>query len=297
MANRVDDFDKVEAGLLRVERSILQNTTAIEKLLGQQPNLLLPKQMIARNPNSVVESTQTKDQLHASSSQDGCIVTRREGEERLHGSCSLLALLIESSTMIDSMIQPRLSLKAMVSSLTDESAGDEDLPTASSWDEFLSFKSTVYRKLSHSLIHHYTPDYSQDGQVLVLPSKVLLSRLVQGYYKHIHPVTPLVAEDHLVAAIDLCYLPQHSGSQDANDLAWTVIFNYVVIRCIPGHFTPLEHRVTNIDFASADASEQPFITNIRRAFAKLDYLMKPKLVNVQALLSLVSQLPSSCPIS
>lgn len=290
-SNRVDDFDKVGARLLRLEKSVDRNTAAVESLARRSDTLAREadgdKHLDRDADAETYETSVASNHFHHVDNNNGCIVSGLDGAELFHGSCSLLSLLIESDTIINNIIKPRLSLRNILSSLAPKPAGFH-LPHATSWDEFLMFKSKVYRELSQSVVQHNRIDLSHDGQPLVLPSRELLERVIQGYFKHIHPVTPLVDQTRLQEAVGTYYTSRPSGTGEGVDLAWAVIFNYIVIRCLAGMYMPLESRVSNMDFASANALEQPFIVNIRRALAKLDYFIKPTLVNVQALLSLVS---------
>ena len=57
---------------------------------------------------------------------------------------------------------------------------------------------------------------------------------------------------------------------------------------------PLERPSSDVDMVSITHFEKPFVTNIRRAFAMMDKLLTPKLLNVQALIALVRPLRPFC---
>jgi len=51
---------------------------------------------------------------------------------------------------------------------------------------------------------------------------------------------------------------------------------------------PLDRPSSDVDVVSITHFEKPFVANIRRSFSIIHQLLTPQLVNVQALLALVS---------
>lgn len=225
---------------------------------------------------------------HPSPDGVGFVTAYPAGGQRFHGPTSLLSFVVDFDGIVDRAFTSNMSLKVTLSSQACIQDTTSRLRMMTLWDQFRLHKSQIYHQVLEVFAQSQSPDLSHDGSPLVMPSRDMLERVTQGYFKHINPVTPVIGQAHLAEAIGRCYAGDHNTTPLTVDPAWVVMFNYVVIRCLAGQYMPLERRVEKMDFAFATQLERPFVANIRRALGCLDHFMSPKLINVQALTSLVS---------
>lgn len=203
------------------------------------------------------------------------------GAQRHHGASSLFSLLLDFDSSVNDRLHQTDSLHYLLSQPSGENGQNND----PSWEALFAYKAKVHRRLSRFLTPQVLgPDTSCDGSPPLLPPRQLLTSLVDGYFRHINPITPLLDQSAVASAI-----PQQYDRPDGEaDLAWVVLFNYVTIRCLAGRHMPLEQPITNANLASANQFDQSIVVNIRRVLPHLDRLTIPTLVNVQAIGALVS---------
>ena len=291
----VDEFGKLGSRLSSVESKLEQLATAIAELPMQinkrhsqsQANPLIPDAL--HHSRVILDGGSSRDGQHTSGTQSSYVVSGENGEQRHHGASSLLSLLFQSDTTITSSLRNGTSLRDLLLRPNGGQAQQEETP---SWDSFFAYKDQVYRDLSRSLTYQsLAPDISSDDIASLLPPKALLESLLEGYFRHIDPVTPLLDRESVLEAIEKSY--DDSSQERQAGLGWIVLFNYITIRCLAGRHM-LEQPVTDMNVVAGNHFDQPFVVNIRRAFRFLDQLMKPTLVNVQALGALVSNSHTRC---
>ena len=292
--NRVGDFEQFGNRLGELEKNVNRIHERLDEFLrslpSQQENSLsfLGHEMGAASKSSAIHDaiivsspTSHQDLLLSHVTSDGSIA------ERLIGTSSLVSLLEDADDKInlqlDSM-RPRASIRDIL--IPDGRQMEKSPPPII--DAFMTFKADIYRGLSLSSSAFHA-DLSNDGSPLLLPPKRLLEPIVEPYFRHISAVVPIIGRVPCLEAIDQYYSSE--TRPESIDPAWIVLFNYMILFCFVGKYMPLERPSSDIDMESITHFEQPFITNIRRAFAVTDKLLTPKLVNVQALIALVSVKP------
>ena len=292
--DRVGDFEQFGNRLGELEKNVNRIHERLDEFLRNLssrqengPNFPGHEMAVASKSSAIQDAiiasspTSHQDFRLSHITSDGSIA------ERLIGTSSLVSLLEDADDKInlqlDSM-RPRASIRDI---LIPDSRQQEKSPPPII-DAFMAFKTDVYRGLSLSSSAFHA-DLSNDGSSLLLPPKRLLEPIVEPYFRHISAVVPIIRRVPCLEAIDQYYASEMRTENI--DPAWIVLFNYMILFCFVGKYMPLERPSSDIDMTSITHFEQPFVTNIRRAFAITDKLMTPKLLNVQALIALVSIKP------
>lgn len=285
---RINDFQDFGQRLAQLEEDVAKANASLEKLLQSLTSITnyAPK---ASTPAAQVDESSFSAAVgkipdNLSRKDTGYVTYSTEGDERYHGSSSLLSLFSDADKALNENMEkfkPKATLQEM---LLHRNSKEDELPF---WDSFAASRMKFYRNVSQELTLEHSLDLSHDGMPLMLPPKRLLDLIVEPYFKHINPITPLLEQSRCLEAIETCY----TNTSTETDPAWIIIFNYIIIRCFVGRYMPLERPSSDVDLASTTQSEQPFITNIRRGFACLNRFMKPSLLHVQALsaLTLIAQ--------
>lgn len=207
-----------------------------------------------------------------------------KGTNRLKGTSSLMSLFEDGDDKINYQLdamRPKASLRDILGSNKRQEKSSPQPPL----DAFLAFKSDIYHGLSLST---YTSqvDLSNDGDSLLLPPKRLLDPIFEPYFRHISSVVPIMGRQPCLNAIEEQYSPEVTAENF--EPAWVILFNYMILFCFVGRYMPLDRPSSDVDVVSITHFEKPFVVNIRRSFSIIHQLLTPKLVNVQALLALVS---------
>lgn len=288
--NRVGDFEQFGTRLGELEKNVNLIHERLDGFLRSLPNQQeSPQAFQGHGPGPPSRSSAIHDAIIVSSPTNhqhlllGHATTDANNSKRLIGASSLISLLGDAddkiNTQLDSM-RPRASLRDIL--IPDGRHEEKTAPPI--LDAFIAFKADVYRGLSLSSSGFYV-DLSNDGSSLLLPPKRLLEPIVEPYFRHISAVVPIIERVQCLRAIDKYYSPE--TIPESVDPAWIVLFHYMVLFCFVGKFMPLERPSSDVDIVSVSHFEKPFTTNIRRAFAVMDKLLTPRLLNVQALIALV----------
>lgn len=178
------------------------------------------------------------------------------------------------------------------SSLQDCVRSDDDCcmndGSESSADGSLQECMTMMDGMAKSLEMEKRLDQPSDGQPLTLPPRELLDAFVEIYFNQINWVLPLFHKDTFSENVRRSY-EQGPHAIDA----WILCFNGIVLLIL--NIRALGSSKKAADRASATADDtmeadliKPLHANIRRGLNQLQSLLAPSLVNVQALILMVS---------
>lgn len=146
--------------------------------------------------------------------------------------------------------------------------------------------------LQSNILQYDNLDISHDGQPLTLPLRPILEAMIEPFFSYVHPILPILCRVTLSASIETIY----GGLSTGSDHAWKICLNNIIIlTLIPQthqrHSYDIGRSSNKSDVMHSEASMvMPFIENSRRAFQNLELLLQPRLVNVQALATLVSSI-------
>jgi hypothetical protein len=159
------------------------------------------------------------------------------------------------------------------------------------WNSFILEKERIFLKLSRDIAAKASTDLPTDNKDPALPPKQLLISVLDGYFRYINIVTPLLERTAVEENLDRTY------AEPTPNLAWIMIFTYIAVRCLAGRFSSLDGPIDDIQSVTGPSFIKPYLANAKRVLTLLDQLMAPSLVNVQAIVALVSRsslLHSSC---
>lgn len=122
-----------------------------------------------------------------------------------------------------------------------------------------------------------------DGRNVSRPPQSFVESSLDFFLEEINTVLPLFDGAHLRAAIKEQYL---SSTRTPTSDAWNILFNNIVVLVMG---TKLKTAMCmNVRRKDLDEVFLPFLANSHRAFANLPEYLSPRLVNIQALITLVS---------
>ena len=136
------------------------------------------------------------------------------------------------------------------------------------------------------------PDFHGDGNTIARPPLALLEASIDCFFQEINTSIPIFQEPRLQAAIKEQYYARAASA--AADLSWSLCFNNIILLTLG-----LKSRLARFGRPYADGMVDDlllsFLKNARRAFQSLEYFSKPRLVNAQALITLVSDYAAQIP--
>ena len=154
-----------------------------------------------------------------------------------------------------------------------------------------TFESELRAKLgSYPLSDAYEqPLFKGPDQPVATPPRSLLDNALQYFLDEFNAVTPIFHPSRLRNMIDSCYT---SGSKDES---WDLCFNNVLVLTMGLRSRLARMSSSQVSVRSMREELLPaFLNNSFRAFSHLDNFLEPRLVNVQALATLVSMIGFLC---
>ncbi|KAL6721618.1 hypothetical protein ACLMJK_000722 [Lecanora helva] len=122
-------------------------------------------------------------------------------------------------------------------------------------------------------------DFSHDGLPLVLPPKFILDSTIGPFFSQVHGLMPIFNRQNFDANVEAIY----SGKSTGADRAWTMCFNNVVLLTLMPKTIQSHKQHSHMDAGLVKA----FIDNFRRGYQHLDEFLRPKLCNIQVLITMV----------
>lgn len=227
------------------------------------------------------ETTQTPDNIAAEAPE---VVQSETGLERFYGSFSTHALFYTARKITEGVIfqvqnsqqqsippgKPLASSPSIIklSRLLDPAALSRLVQSFNSWT---------------------TQPYDEEdleplAQPVSLPPYHLLEESLRYFFDDFCLEWPIFRKDSVLSAVQTLYA-QHQSSPD---FAWRLCLNNIILLSLSS-----KSEATGTNTALVKLMEKGILTslvnNAKRAINLTPYLMSPRLVNVQALLSLVSQ--------
>lgn len=196
-------------------------------------------------------------------------------DKQYYGSSSLTSLIGKICSSLQDCVR------------SDEDCGMND-GSDSSADGSLHECMTMMEGMAKSLEMEKRLDQSSDGQPLTLPPRELLDAFVEIYFNQINWMLPLFHKDTFSENVRRSY----EQGPDASD-AWILCLNGIVllmlnIRALGSSKNAADRANTTADNTMEADLIKPFHANFRRGLNELQSLLEPSLVNVQALILMVS---------
>ena len=127
------------------------------------------------------------------------------------------------------------------------------------------------------------PDFSSDGKAVSSPPRSFIHTVIDSFLSNINAARPVFQESRLKVAIE----HSDSGQVDESPNARNLCFSNIILLTLG-----LKSRLARRDHSNGNGMDDDllmsFWKNSRRAFSHLDAYLEPRLINVQALTTLVS---------
>jgi len=271
-SRRSHNLKKFESRLEQLERSVSEIQSSLELVISKisahpplpgsssQVNLsTLPQKPDSWSPPPTPNKlNQSLGRRHIVYDVNGC--------ERYFGSTSLASLVHEMSEFV---LRP----------LSMDEAEDATSESAATVREKINLLSTEEE-------HFELP---QDGSPPSSPPLAMLDAMIDSYFAAINCYLPIWSKEHFRQLIDSAY----TGKAYIQDRAHVICFSNMVLLTLTAKSLQSRARsATQSTPRQAGSSMdfdliKPFLANAKRALQSLELLLSPRLINVQALLSLV----------
>ena len=252
-----------------MERTISDLPNIIRNFVAQPP----PQQDFSLSASASIINTEISK---APNDQSTNSMGRHLVDEQYYGSSSLVSLLGEIRFLLEDLVK--------------NNAGrglDDGGPIPS--QSLVECVSTTGNISKMSVVDDRL-DLSSDGLPLTLPPKGLLDALIEPYFSQINCIMPIFRKEKVCEAVRKEY---EAGTHNSNG-AWLLCLNNMIVQTLEARsFSSQTQSSTNDRSSSAYSSAmevellRPFLVNSRRGLVKLERFLEPKLVNVQALISMV----------
>ena len=292
--HRVNNVDVLGKRMDKFEAAIVKCVNAVEQHISiTNTSLQSTKARLPDEDSDVLETMEpwsahvNGDESPIANSEDWVppleqknrhLVKESGGDERFFGSGSMYSIWVEiisttkdllarSSPETQNLQNPKKSLEnAVVASL------DPNLISA------------LERACEHLQSYSAEPalEGCSDRTPLSLPPRFLLETILDPFLKELNPILPIFARSSLLEAIKVQYDPRQ---QQQLDPAWAICFNNLILRILTTKASrSVESPARN---TMDDRLRTHLLLNAQRCYSDLGGLLKPRIVNVQALLSMV----------
>ena len=151
---------------------------------------------------------------------------------------------------------------------------------------------SALQNTTKSMVSHDSLDLSGENLPLVLPPKGLLEATLNFYFDQVNPMLPVFQRHSFCENVQRSYeIPSHQI-----DEAWILCINNIILQTLNTESLDFFNKpddTGNVIHGEATETEllKSLAINFRRGLGKLTSLLEPKLVNVQALITMVSRHP------
>ncbi len=288
-------MDKIEGAIIRwvnaTEQHINVTTTLLQSSKANSSNEdsdgFAPRRSLSMEIDSEGSPlTNGEDRALLPEQESRHLITERGGYERFFGSGSMYSIWAEIISTTEELLNPSQS---SAGSRASPEARNSHSPQISSNGTIIAALDPGLRSALHTTAENLQKNAAEpaledcsDNTPLSLPPRFLLETILDTFLKELNPILPMFARSSLLEAIKLQYDPQ----QDHFDPAWATCFNNIVLHILTtkagaGADSPSRS-------AMDDSLKTTFLVNAQRCYRNMEKLLQPRVVNVQALLSMVN---------
>ena len=123
------------------------------------------------------------------------------------------------------------------------------------------------------------PDSSSDGKEVSGPPRSLMHTVIDSFMSNIDIARPVFQDSRLKSAIE----KHDSGQVDESPTARNLCFSNIILLTLG-----LKSRLARRDHSNGNGMDDDLLKNSRRASSHSDTYLEPRLINVQALATLIS---------
>lgn len=279
-------MDKFEAAISRcvnaVEQHISLTTTSLQATKAKSSDEDIDLLETTKPPSALISGDQSpvssEDRVLPLEQKDRYLVTEGGGYERFFGSGSVYSIWIEIITATEQLFA-RSSSEAQNPQIPSRSSNLAVVAPLSP-----ELKSALQRACDHLQRYCAEPpgEECSDKNSLSLPPRFLLETFLDPFLKELNPILPIFTRSSLLEAIRV----QYDSSQQQVDSAWATCFNNIIL-----HILTTKAGGGSVESPSRNAMDDSlrltFLMNAQRSYSNLPALLKPRVVNVQAFLSMV----------
>ena len=263
MKSRLDDIDHT---ILQVKTTV-DDATTISSSFSQDASSVAVYMMDSAN-GSASHNKSSDSPSHAA--------TLQLVNDQYYGTSSIASLFSEIEALLEACSTDRKNATG-AEAATIPKDGVQECQLA-------------LHNMAKTLLYHDSLDLPGEDLPPTLPPQRVLEATVELYFSQVNSILPVFRKGTLCERVRRIY---STGSNQA-DIAWVLCFNNMILQTLSTDTIQSSNPSEDNHMPQGESPEkellQPLLTNYRRGLKKLDRLLKPKLVNVQALLSMVSNL-------
>ncbi len=249
MKSRLDDIDHT---ILQVKTTV-DDATTISSSFSQDASSIAVYMMDSTRSNDSPSHTATLQLVN----------------DQYYGTSSIASLFSE----IEGLLEARLTERK---NATEGST----IPT-----EGVQECQLALRNMAKTLLYHDSLDLPGEDLPPTLPPQQVLEATIEIYFSQVSSMLPSFRKSTLCEQFRRIY----STGPNQADIAWVICFNNIILQTLStDNIQKSEDNHVPLGESPERELLQPLLTNYQRGLKKLDRLLKPALVNVQALLLMVS---------
>ena len=279
-------MDKFEAAISRcvnaVEQHISLTTTSLQSTKAKSTDEDIDVQETTNPQSTLISGDQSpansEDRILPPEQRNRYLVTEGGGYERFFGSGSMYSIWIEIISATEQLFA-RSSSEAQTPQIPPRSANLAVVAPLSP-----DLQAALQRACDHLQKYCAEPpgEDCSDRNSLSLPPRYLLETFLDPFLKDLNPILPIFNRSSLLEAIRV----QYDSSRQQVDPAWATCFNNIIL-----HILTTKAHGSNVESPSQNAMDDnlrlTYLINAQRSYSNLAALLKPRVVNVQAVLSMV----------
>ena len=291
-------MDKIEAAVLRcvdaIEQHISVTTTFSPAATSPSPSrarssdrkidslaLVQPRASEIDENESLIEDKE--DWILAPEGEIRHLVTEGGGYEYFFGSSSLYSIWKEIMCSTETLFAQSQTFNTSRGPSENQDPQSLQISANSAVIAALDpeLKSALHRACEHMQSFCAKPPLEEcsDGIPLSLPPRFLLEAILDSFLRELNPTFPIFARSSLLAAIEV----QYDIQRHQLDLAWATCFNNLILQVLT-----INAGDGAESFSRDESLRTTFLVNAQRCYRNLEALLKPRIVNVQAFLLMVS---------
>ena len=257
MKSRLDDIDHT---ILEVKNTV-DNATTLPSSFGQ-------------DASSIAVYLMDSAQQHNSNDGRSQAATLQLANDQYYGTSSIASLFGEIEALLEARLTARKNSTA-TEGLT--------IPTDGLQECHVSLHN-----MAKTLLYNDSLDFSGEDLPPTLPPQRVLEAGIELYFNQTSSMLPIFRKTTLCDRLRRIY----STGPNQVDIAWVICFNNIILQTLSPETIQSSNQSEDNHVPVGESAErellQPLLANYRRGLKKLDRLLKPELVNVQALLLMVS---------
>ena len=261
MKSRLDDIDHT---ILQVKTTV-DDATTISSSFSQDASSIAVFMM---------DSASFPARHHKSNDSTSHATTLQLVNDQYYGTSSIASLFGEIEGLLEARLTDRKNATGTEGST---------IPT-----EGVQECQLALRNMAKTLFYHDSLDLPGEDLPPTLPPQRVLEATIEIYFSQVSSMLPIFRKSTLCELSRRIY---NTGPNQA-DIAWVLCFNNIILQTLSTDNIQSSNQSEDIHLPLGGSAErellQPLLTNYQRGLKKLDQLLKPALVNVQALLLMVS---------